>query len=88
MSASIVSQNDFYTASKRPRVFAVGYGHPDASYSKIVKVQARSSLEAGHIFLSDHRMPPGQVTHFLVDSADKPAYRQSVAAGSGRSDNQ
>lgn len=69
---------------KRQRVFAMGYGAPNNPHSKIVKTMARSSLEAGHNFLTNHPIPTNQVAHFLVDSADKAVYKRTVAAGSGR----
>lgn len=69
---------------KRMRTFAFGYGAPNNPHSKIVKVVARSSLEAGREIEKMNLVANGQQAHFLVDSADTAVYKKTVAAGSGR----
>lgn len=76
--------SEYNRDKKKYRVFAFGYGAKGGHYSKMVKISARSALEAGTILAASFAMPHGQEAHFLVDSADKDLYKRVVAAGSGR----
>lgn len=67
---------------KRKRVFALGYGAKDNPHSKVVKIEARSSLEAGLLLLEKGYVAFPQQAHFLVDSADKAEYKRVVTGRS------